>query len=86
MRGEYSAAMTEDARRDRTARMLAWRLEELAGTLERRGTPTRDATRQLELAVIATDHAVELDLLSREDASEIWRAAAGRHPVLRAAS
>jgi hypothetical protein len=78
--------MTPQMRSERTERLLSGRLDELASTLERPGAPTQSAARLLELASVATHHAVELRLLSRERASAIWEAAASRHPVLRTAA
>ncbi len=73
-------------RADRTERLLSRRLDELASTLERPGAAAQPAARLLELASVATRHAVELHLLSSERAAAIWEAAATRHPVLRSAA
>jgi hypothetical protein len=79
-------AMTPEMRSDRTERLLSGRLDELASTLERPGAPAQPAARLLELASVATQHAIELHLLSHERATAIWEAAARRHPVLRTAA
>jgi hypothetical protein len=73
-------------RRLRTERLLSRRLDELGSSLERPGAPTQPVARLLELASVATVHAVELRLLSEERATAIWEAAASRHPVLRTAA
>ena len=78
--------MTPEMRSNRTERLLSRRLDELGSTLERPGAPAQPTARLLELASLATQHAVELHLLSQERASAIWEAAASRHPVLRTAA
>ena len=75
--------MTEKARRERTERILASRLEELAGSLERSGAGGA-AERRLELASAATHRAIELRLLDGSRAAAIWADATRRHPVLAA--
>ena len=75
--------MTQEARAERTVRLLTLRLEELAAALERTRTPSADVARLLELASVATMHAVALELLTHERAAEIWTAAVRRHPALR---
>ena len=77
-----SRAMTEATRKERTARILTARLEELAHALERTGVPAKQACRLLESASVATMHAVTLDLLSSSRAEELWRETAERHPAL----
>jgi hypothetical protein len=76
--------MTEKARRERTERLLASRLEELAESLERSGAAGTVVGRRLELASAATDRAVELRLLDERRAAAIWADARRRHPVLAA--
>lgn len=78
-------AVTEEARCERTARLLALRLEELSRSLERSQAPPREVARLLELASVATAHAVSLRLLTSERAEAIWTDAAARHPALAAA-
>jgi len=78
--------MTPEMRRDRTERLLRRRLDELGASLERPGAPTEPASRLLQLASVATQHAVALQLLSEERAAAIWDAAVSRHPVLRTAA
>ena len=74
--------MSTDARGDRTARRLALRLEELARAVERAELRSAEADRLLELAAVATMHAVTLELLTSQRASEIWTDASARHPAL----
>ena len=74
--------MSVDAPSDRTARRLALRLEELAHAVEGAGMRPGEAQPLIELAAVATMHAVTLELLTLERASEIWSAAAERHPTL----
>jgi hypothetical protein len=76
--------VTEQARRERTERLLAGRLEELAGSLERSGAPEPEVERRLELASAATRRAIELRLLDGRRAADIWADATRRHPVLAA--
>jgi hypothetical protein len=72
--------VTEDARCERTARILSARLDELATTLEREALPRHVAARLVESASVATAHAVALELLSAGQASELWQEAAEHHP------
>lgn len=72
--------MTEDDRRVRTERLLAAQLDALARTAV--GLPHAEASRLVELASVATMHAVSLDLLRPDKAEEIWRDAQVRHPEL----
>jgi hypothetical protein len=72
--------MTEADRAERTARLLAARLEDVARTAS--GLPHVEAERLVELASLATLHAVELELLGAEKADEIWHEAHVRHPEL----
>ena len=74
--------MTPEARCERTAELLAARLDELASALERSGAPTAQITRLLELASIATLHAVRLDLLTAGGASATWAEVAEGQPAL----
>lgn len=69
-------------RSERVERRLTQRLDELAGALERSGAPAETIGRLLELASVATVHAVALDLVSAERAAQIWHVARERHPVL----
>ena len=76
--------MTHETPGERTARLLSQRLEDLAETLERSGTPTKSVARLLELASVATANAVRLDLITPERAGRIWDRVERRHPVLAA--
>lgn len=67
---------------ERVERLLTSRLEDLAVALERTGAPPERVGRLLELASVATIHAVTLELLSIERAETIWKTARERHPVL----
>ena len=72
--------MTELTRSERTARLLVARLDALA--LAASGLPHAEAERLVELASVATMHAVALEMLQAEKAEEIWREAHARHPEL----
>jgi hypothetical protein len=75
--------VTHDERAARAAKLLATRLEELAAAAER-ATSMGEAllTRRIQLAHMSTQHAVDLHLLSEDEASAIWRDAELRHPAL----
>jgi hypothetical protein len=70
------------SRNERVERLLTYRLEELARALERSGAPPERVTRLLELASVATMHAVALEIISEERAQTIWQDARERHPAL----
>lgn len=74
--------VTGETRSERTERLLTQRLEELAAALERSGASADAIGRLLELASVATVHAVALELVSAERADAIWRRALDRHPAL----
>ena len=63
-------------------RLLTQRLDELATALTRSGAPVESVARLIELASVATMHAVALELLTTDGAAEIWTSAVRRHPVL----
>jgi hypothetical protein len=69
------------SRHDRTARLLTDRLERLAVAVERGDTTGREVADRLDLASLATRHAVRLELLSPEEADSIWDAARRKHPA-----
>lgn len=75
--------MDDATRHDRTVRLLETRLESLASVSERAPAGERSFDRQILGAVAATRHAVELDLLSPEEAGQIWASVARRHPRAR---
>jgi hypothetical protein len=72
--------VTQQARCERTERLLIAQLEELARALESSGLPSESILRLLESASVATMNAVALNLISAEAADDIWRSAAERHP------
>jgi hypothetical protein len=73
---------TNRQRQDRTARMLAARLESLAGVCERSPAAVRRADVPVLAVEAATRRAVDLELISAEDACAIWAAVAARHPTV----
>jgi hypothetical protein len=72
--------MTELTRSERTARLLVARLDALA--LAASGLGHAEAERLVELASVATMHAVALEMLQAEKAEAIWREAHAKHPEL----
>jgi hypothetical protein len=72
--------MSPDARHDHTVRLLAGRLEEIALATERRPSGNPALETSVLAALAATRHAVELGLMSAEEADEIWASVADRHP------
>ncbi len=75
--------MTPGARHDRTVRLLAARLEEIAVACDRSPARAFELERRVLGAAAATRHAVELELLSAEEAGAIWASVAERHPAAR---
>jgi hypothetical protein len=67
--------------RERTRHMLEARLEGLACVCERSPTTTRLLERQVTAVAAATRRAVELELLSAEEATAVWATVALRHPL-----
>lgn len=73
-------SVTDETRSNRTARLLIARLDALAQVASTlKGS---EAERLVELASVATMHAVALETLHAEKAEEIWRDAHARHPQL----
>ena len=72
--------VTDETRSERTARLLVARLDALASAASR--LKNSEAERLVELASVATMHAVALELLQAEKADAIWREAHVRHPEL----
>jgi hypothetical protein len=72
--------VTEDARSNRTVRLLVARLDAVARVATQ--LPHAEAERLVELASVATMRAVALELIRAETAGEIWRDAHVRHPQL----
>jgi len=73
-------AVTELTRSERTSRLLVARLDSLASVASQ--ISHMEAERLVELASIATMHAVALETLKAEKAEAIWREAHARHPQL----
>lgn len=69
-----------ETRCQRTERLLVGRLEALACA----ATQLRyaEAEHLVELASVATMHAIALELIGADKADEIWREAHARHPQL----
>ena len=74
--------MTHDARRSRTLRLLEVRLETLATADERSLSGSRRIEPGVLAAEAATRHAVELQVLTPDEAREIWAGVARRHPAV----
>ena len=72
--------MATNPKHDRTVRLLEARLEALAAVSERRPSRGRSYDPHILGVVAATRHAVALDLLSPQEAGEIWAGVARRHP------
>ena len=72
--------MIDETRSERTTRLLVSRLDALAKVAA--GLHHAEATRLVELASVATMHAIALETLHAEQAEEIWREAHARHPDL----
>ncbi len=64
---------------DRTVRLLEARLEAIARVSDHSLSGLL-VDRQVLAAVTATRHAVELELITRGEADEIWARVAQRHP------
>ena len=75
--------MRDHRHHERTVRLLESRLEMLADATERSLPAPRFLERQVLAVEAATRHAVELELLSREDVDRIWSEVARRHPAAR---
>ena len=63
--------MTDETRSERTARLLVARLDALAAAAA--GLRHAEAERLVELASVATMHAVALEMIQAERAEAIWR-------------
>jgi hypothetical protein len=72
--------MGRDDRHDRIVRLLEVRLEALARVSDRSLSGSSSLEPDVLRAAAATRHAIELDLLSLEEAEEIWGEVARRHP------
>jgi hypothetical protein len=72
--------VTDEARSDRTARLLVARLEAVARVAANLRQP--EAERLVELASVATMRAIALEMIQADTAATIWRDARARHPEL----
>ena len=72
--------MDDRIRHDRTVRLLAARLETLAVASMRTPGGERMVRHHILAAVAATRHAIDLDLLTSDEADSIWAEVAERHP------
>jgi hypothetical protein len=72
--------VTELTRSERTSQLLVARLDALASVASQ--LHHAEVERLVELASVATMHAVALETLHAEKAEEIWRDAHTRHPQL----
>jgi hypothetical protein len=70
----------DETRTERTTRLLVSQLDALAKVAS--GLHHAEARRLVELASVATMHAVALETLHAERAEAIWREAHERHPEL----
>jgi hypothetical protein len=73
--------MDARARHDRTLRLLEARLEGLAEACERSPRGERRYEREIAAATAATRHAIDLGLISADEAGAVWAAVSGRHPA-----
>lgn len=73
--------MSPNARHDHAVRLLAGRLEEIALATERRPARSPELETRVLAALAATRHAVQLELMSAEEADAIWASVADRHPA-----
>jgi hypothetical protein len=73
-------SVIDEMRAERTTRLLVSRLDALAKVAS--GLHHAEATRLVELASVATMHAIALETLHADQAQEIWRQAHARHPQL----
>ena len=73
--------MTELTRSERTSRLLVARLDALASVASQ--LKHSEAQRLVELASIATMHAVALETLQAERAEEVWQEAHAHRPELK---
>jgi hypothetical protein len=78
--GANMRTMIDETRSERTTRLLVSRLDALARVAA--SLNHAEATRLVELASVATMHAVALETLRAEQAEEVWREAHARHPEL----
>lgn len=72
--------MSPDARHRHAVRLLSGRLEELARASERGPARQEQLELRVRAALAATRHAIDLGLLSADEADAIWASVAARHP------
>jgi hypothetical protein len=72
--------MDDRARHDRTLRLLEGRLDALARASERQPRGELRFQREIAATVAATKHAIDLELITAEEAGAVWARVAGRHP------
>ena len=72
--------MDADDRHDRTVRLLEAKLEALARAAEQPLSRRRSLEDEMLRAAVATHRAIALELLSSEEARQIWTTVARRHP------
>lgn len=76
----WKTALDQQSQHERTLRLLQSRLEVLADVSERSISQPRPFDRRVLAVEAATRYAVALELVSREEASELWATVARRHP------
>ena len=74
------AGISERQSHDRTVRLLTGQLEVIATAGERSPRRCRDLEPYVQRAAAATRNAVQLELLTSEEAGAIWASVARRHP------
>ena len=72
--------MDANDRHDRTVRLLEAKLEALARAAEQPLSRRRSLEDEMLRAAVATHRAIALELLSSEEARQIWTTVARRHP------
>jgi hypothetical protein len=72
--------MADHSHHSRTAHLLETRLEALAQACERSSNPQARFDEHVFCVIGATRNAVALELLSAEEAGEIWAEVRTRHP------
>jgi hypothetical protein len=78
--GHELRAMVDHSHHSRTAHLLETRLEALARAGERSSNPQARFDEHVFCVIGATRNAVALELLSAEEAGEIWAQVRTRHP------
>jgi hypothetical protein len=78
--GHELRAMVDHSHHSRTAHLLETRFEALARACERSSNPQARFDEHVFCVIGATRNAVALELLSAEEAGEIWAQVRTRHP------